>query len=263
MKALEWKLFFCLVLVSIFLITGCGDDNPAGPTGEVDVGIYEGPGSWDVSVTALQHAVVYAGYEVELFNDETLFTDGMGRYNVVVFPGGDPRTYQSILGSVGMQRIRSFVQSGGGFFGLGGGAVIASVDSADIAGASLFEGRMNWHIPRIAPYPEYTLTGIYTDDLFSHAIQLERDNYLVLYRWGPEFFPDDQQSVDVIFRYDLTATAALVAFEYGAGKVVLSGCQLEIEENDIRDGVTFGDEFEDPESEWELIAQILKYCMSF
>jgi hypothetical protein len=54
----------------------------------------------------------------------------------------------------------------------------------------------------------------------------------------------------------------MVSFTYGIGRVVLAGFQLEIEENDDRDGSDYADDLHDPDSEWELIEKSIEFCFA-
>jgi len=243
----------------IFLIVGCNDDNQTGLEGFVDVGIYAGYGAWDVSVIAMLNAVEAAGYEMETFDEDYIFRENLNRYRIIILPGGDPRDYSTAFGSIGSHRIRNYIEFGGGFIGFGGGAAVADADSGQWCGIGLFGGNAVWPVNRIAPYPEYTMTDIRLLDGHDTSIG-SNDYYTTLYRWGPEFHKIDPYSVRVIFTYALTDTPAIIVFPYGAGIVVLAGCQLEIEENDDRDGVEFAEELDDPDTEWDLIEEIIVFC---
>lgn len=50
-------------------------------------------------------------------------------------------------------------------------------------------------------------------------------------------------------------------FEYGAGRVFLSGPHPEIEENSFRAGTSFGEEFDDQDSDWPLMYEAIKWLV--
>lgn len=252
--------YIIYVLSVIFVAAGCGD-NPAETDQAIDVGIYGGAGAWSVSVTAIQAAVNDAGYSTEIFDETAVFEDHLNRYLIVVLPGGDPREYIITFGSIGRTNLRRFVTYGGGLIGLGGGAAVTDNDVGQNEGIGLFRGDARWPLERIAPYPNYTLTDITLVDPTHQVGRGGGDRYWTLYRWGPDFTADNPASINVIYNYELTDTPAVIAFDYEAGRVFLSGCQLEIEENDDRDSTEFSIELNDPESEWDIISRALAYCL--
>ena len=279
---------FPLVTVSFMLISGCGDTGMRAPSEIVDVAVYTGSGAWDASVTASLAALEQAGYSTGRLDLPALLSGGLDGFRVLLIPGGDPRDYSTDLGPVGRGRIRGFVFSGGGFIGLGGGAAVADADSGSWSGIGLFSGDARWPIERIAPYPEYTITEVNLVDPAHPVGRGGRESYWTLYRWGPEFiFPEthswtvetpfysikmagERNSIEVVdvnetdfvvYRYALTETPAAVTLEFGAGRVFLCGFQPEIEENDPRDGTDFGSELNDPDTEWDIIERVVRFCL--
>lgn len=262
-KTRKKSLFLVVFTVFIVLFSGCGGTDPVDPKDIIEVGIFNGSGIWHESVTALTQAVRFAGFEVETFDDVFFFTGNLNRYRMIIWPGGNPREYSSALGSIGLSRIRNYVEFGHGFFGVGGGAAIADSDSGFWAGANLFNGDAVWPVDRIAPYPGEVMTDIFRSDR-DHDIGFNsQQQYITLYRWGPEFNIYNPGGISVIYRYAVTGNPAIIAFRYGAGRVVLSGCQLEIEENSDRDSTDFTIEPGDPDSEWDLIEKILFFCVAY
>ncbi|MBT3231199.1 MAG: hypothetical protein HN356_00145 [Calditrichaeota bacterium] len=251
-----------LFALAILLLFGCEGSNPIDPADIIDVGIFNGSGTWAESVTALTHAVENAGFDVEVFDDVVFFTGNLNKYRMIIWPGGDPREYSVNLGSIGLTRIRNYVEFGHGFFGVGGGAAIADSDSGHWAGAGLFRGDAVWPVDRIRPYPDEVLTDIILSDRGHEISRNSANQYVSLYRWGPEFNIFHSGGISVVYRYVITGNPAIIAFPFGAGRVVLSGCQLEIEENNERDGTGYSIEPGDPDSEWELIEKILFYCLN-
>ncbi len=253
------SLTFCLVVT---VIGGCKSLDPTKDLEEVEVGIYGGLGSWDVSVTALSLAVMEAGYEYQEFNEIDVFNNDISRFRMIIMPGGNPQDYSSALGSIGMKRIQNFVKFGGGYFGVGAGASIADMDSLVWGGIGIFNGDSVWPINQIAQYPETVLTEILKTEVDHDVSRGSADKFTTLYRWGPYFVPYHPDNFSTIYNYSITGSPAMVSFTYGSGIVVLTGCQFEIEENDERDGGDFGNNLYDPETEWELINNSIKFCMS-
>ncbi len=257
MKRTAWKLLSVIIIA--ILTAGCAKD-PVSNADKVDVGIFNGQGVWSESVTSITQAVRQFGYSYELFQEEVIFEDRLGRYLIIILPGGDPRDLAVSIGPVGYSRITGFVMYGGSLIGLGGGASIVGKDTDQHSGMGILRGSVRWPVDRIALYPDYTITGISLFDPFHNITENLHSYYWTMYRWGPEFIPEDPLAAEALYTYDLTNTPAVIAFKYGAGRVFLSGCQLEFEENSDRDSTDFGAELNDPDSEWELLENALRYC---
>jgi hypothetical protein len=249
------ELFLLVVLLGL---TSCDDLTGSGD--RVSVGIYNGAGVWQPSVTAISNLLDFYGLEFEVFNENDLFAEGADRFNSVIIPGGDPRVMITGIGEIGRHKLKNYVMYGGGYIGFGAGAAIADADSGQWQGIGLFRGDANWPVDRVAPYPLTVMTDLHIAS-YLHPITFESaDRYVSMSRWGPEFLAWNYNSIDVLYNYAITNTPAVISFNYGAGKVVLSGCQLEIEEDSDRDGVHSGD-LHDPDSEWALIEQMLRFCL--
>jgi len=262
MCKIKYSGYIFLAVLSGAGLIACRVDDPSSVKGRFEVGVYNGAGSWEPSVTALRNAVGLAGFTSDVFDQNDLFTDGANRFDIVIVPGGDPRALISAFGSMGRSKIQSFVQFGGSYIGLGAGASIADTTKGQWPGLGLFYGQSRWPCDNIAPYPEYTLTEIVKAGWDPPLCRVCADRYLTLYRWGPELMPSNLAAVDVIYNYQITSTPAILSFKYGVGKVILSGCQLEIEENDSRDSTAFGGELNDPDSEWDILREMLLFCIS-
>jgi len=262
-KIIQKKSLFTLIVLSFicFVLNSCKDKSEDDKH-SIDVGIYSGTGSFAPSVSALIQAIEFAGYSTEKFDEAYIYNENLNKYFVIVFPGGDPREYTLALGPIGRSRIQGFVEFGGGFVGLGAGAAIAGIDSGLTIGIGLFGGTANWPVSQIRNYPEYTVTDIILSDADHHISRSLDDQFTSLYRWGPDFQILNGFNTDIIFVYALTNTPSVIAVSHGLGRCVLSGVQLEIEENDGRDSTDFGQELNDPDSEWIILERIIRYCMT-
>ncbi|MFH0765064.1 MAG: hypothetical protein V2A61_01445 [Calditrichota bacterium] len=251
---------FALTALLCCSLASCDKSGDSGNP-EIDFGIYAGTGSWDISVAAVNAAACSSGFSAELFNENDLFKDGLSRYRAVILPGGNPPEMASAIGDVGRSRVKNFVQFGGGLIALGGGAAICDTMRGANPGIGLFPGQASWPVDRIAAFPELIMTDI-TRTNSDHDISAgSKPRYWTLYRWGPEFLTNDP-SVAILYRYEVTGSPAAVAFYQNAGRVFLCGCQLEIEENSRRDGSDFGSEWNDPDSEWDLLENAMYYCLT-
>ncbi len=256
-KIISTTLIFWLLISG----SGCEESTSPYPPLVADVAVYTDVGSWDVSVMACISALDSSGFTVDTIGIDGILSDRLNEYRALLFPGGNPRDITSGMGPVGRSRIRSFVASGGGFIGLGGGSALADSSSGIWPGIGLFDGQADWPIDVIAVPPEYAITDI---ALVNPAHPIAADgltHYQTLYHGGPQFLFPDTAAISTIYNYMATGTPAAVAFEYRAGRVFLAGFQPEIEENDDRDGVNFGEELIDRDSEWGMIEKAVRYCL--
>lgn len=91
--------------------------------------------------------------------------------------------------------------------------------------------------------------------------QSEEDSETMLYYWGPALMPNADANATILGDYDIGNQTAMVAFEYSQGRVFLVGGHPEIEEDSSRDGVTFGDEFNDEGSEWDMMQKAVSWLI--
>jgi hypothetical protein len=82
-----------------------------------------------------------------------------------------------------------------------------------------------------------------------------------MYCYGPKLIPDDTTDVEVLGVYDIGGEPAMIAFPYGSGRVFIIGAHPEIEEDSDRDGISFGDDFDDRGSDWELMRKATHWCL--
>ncbi|MCK5680428.1 hypothetical protein KAI46_06410 [bacterium] len=243
-------------------------------------------GSWSEGVIALKHMLVYLGYDYEEISYETINDERiclLDQYESIVFPGGYAQWYNYWISQAGKRRIRDFVAQGGNYFGICAGAYFAC-------------NRINWEgilYDGDAGYNYWgELTG-YDLDLFpgtgigplneiAHwdfegydmtTISFNANNVIlkdysstdfdedILYYGGPFFTVDAGQQVDILGNYDYNGEAAVIAFRYGFGKVVLFGPHPEIEEDSFRDGVTIDREelMDDNGSDWDLVETLFDW----
>jgi hypothetical protein len=71
----------------------------------------------------------------------------------------------------------------------------------------------------------------------------------MLYYWGPALEPNSDAKVSVLGRYGKAGAVAMVAFDYGLGRVFLVGTHPEIGKDGELTDITFSD---DQHSGWDL-----------
>jgi len=255
--AAQWFGWAMICLFTVGSLLGCRESQGPAPGEQGNIAIYSGAGVFPLSVTALISCLRFYGFETDTLGLTGLLGDGLDSFAVLVVPAGDPLEFSNELGPVGRSAIKQFVNAGGGYIGLGGGGAIASNDGV----SPLYEGTSHWPINNIAPYPEIAITGIEVTFTNHPVTRTGQSHYWTMYRWGPEFFPASDANVDTLYLFETTGTPAAIAFEYGQGRVFLTGFQPEFEESDSRDSTDYGVNLGDPDSEWELLQRAADWCL--
>ena len=82
---------------------------------------------------------------------------------------------------------------------------------------------------------------------------------IVTYPNGPYLKPYEETNVTIIAIFEITGNPAMVVFEYGKGRVFLSGPHPEIEVDSDRDGSGKFNDLDDDGSEWPLLLSVMKW----
>lgn len=233
---------------------------------DATLALYSGKGCWEDSVIASKNMFEWMGYDVFLVDADYIDGKRLNDFRIICFPGGDMYRYADDISSRGKEKIRDFVNAGGGYIGICGGAYFASEEviwaGKDIPTEPLgiFPGKAVGIIDEIAPFPKYAMCRVNMVD-FEHPITAS-DVYSewILYYWGPRLIPTPGADVDVLGIYAVNSDPAMVAFEYGTGRVFLIGPVPDIEEDSDRDGTDFAEEFNDRGSDWELMRRAALWC---
>ncbi len=237
------------------------------PPKKADVAIYADRGTWEDSVRAIQEMFRWMNYTVETVSAEYINDNGLGAFRILCFPGGNMYDYAQDISSKGKENIRDFVHDGGGYIGICGGAYFAAEkvfwrgSQLAMTPLELFAGTAVGPVDEIMPYPNYTMCKVNIVNHVHPITQSEQDFEIMLYYWGPTLLSNADANVTVLGNYDKGNQTAIVAFEYFQGKVFLIGTHPEIEEDSNRDGVTFGDEFYDEGSDWDLMQKAVLWLM--
>lgn len=232
---------------------------------EVKVGLYAGDGAASACVTAAEKMFKWIGYTVDRITADTVNDEDLRQIDVLYFPGGSAGPYQEDVSAEGREKIRQLVRSGGCFIGTCAGALFAA-EEVIWEGAQdpqptlgLFPGTVQGPLPEIYTNPEYGMCQV---NLEPHPITgTEPDSVWILYYNGPFFSPNPGAEVDIVGRYEITNEPAIVAFEYGAGRVILTGPHPEWEEDDDRDSVSHFDRFDDQGTDWDLMLNATRWCL--
>ena len=230
------------------------------------VALYAGGGADEDCITATRNLLEWAGCKVDLVEPNDILYGDLSHFGIICFPGGDMYRYGNDLRIAGTRRVRDFVTAGGGYLGICGGAYFAAErvywrgNRVPTASLGLYEGVSRGPIADIIPYPEYGMCKVNLSAARHPITASQPDTMWVLYYWGPVLIPDDPTTPTVIGRYDATGDPAMLAIEYGQGRVFLVGGHPEFEEDSDRDGVSFPDSLDDLGTDWDLMKNAIEWC---
>jgi glutamine amidotransferase-like uncharacterized protein len=209
----------------------------------------------------------WMGLEVEVIDAQYINGHSLEGFRIICFPGGDMYQYAQDITWSGKEKIRKFISNGGGYIGICGGAyftgerVFWQGAQLSMEPLAIFSGTTQGPIDAIAPYPECIMCRIDITDADHPITQRESDDPWIMYCYGPQLLPNENADVDVLGVYDIGGQPAMIAFQYDMGCVFIIGTHPEIEEDGDRDGVSFGDDFDDQGSDWGLMRRAANWCL--
>lgn len=230
------------------------------------IALYADTGASDLSIQAAEKMFEWMGYTVIKINANDILNKGLDRFIVLCIPGGNMYQYAQDLTQEGISEIRQFVFQGGGYIGICGGAyftgesVVWQENQLPMNSLEIFPGVSQGPINEIAPYPQCTMCKVNIVNTSHPITQLEHDTAWVMYCYGPMFIPNEGVDVQILGNYEILNKPAMLAFMYGQGRVFITGVHPEFEEDSDRDGVDFGDVFNDRGSDWDLMKKTVRWC---
>jgi glutamine amidotransferase-like uncharacterized protein len=241
----------CLILLSPVQSTAQVEHDDL--TG-VKVAIYNGAGVLESSRTALTRMFEWMNASVVIVNASQVLEGFLNDFDIFVVPGGSESTAcRELQYDEGVSKIQDFVDAGGSYFGICGGATYGSNY------LHLFNGSMG-PVSEPGSLIHITIMHIYQSPNGPDLSDIP-ENFSTMY-WGSQYFlPRYGSDARVIATYEYNNAAGMVACKYGSGTVFLSSPHPEYEENDDRDGTTFGDDLVDPDSEWPLLLSVSKWLV--
>ncbi len=234
------------------------------------VAIYFGPGMDEHSALAMGRAFQWMGCHVDILNADGVKGGSLNSYDVLAIPGGEsrPNPWEE-LGLEGKSRIQKFIGDGGGYIGICLGALYAcdicyfwGVNWArDELYLDLFPGTAHCGQEDVAPQGGWPLMTWLNKSDGSHPIigAMPDRIRIVYYPSSPYLQPYKDTNVTIVSIYEITGNPAMVAFEYGKGRVLLCGPHPEIEVDDDRDGSNRFDDLDDEGSEWPFLLESIKW----
>ena len=177
----------------------------------------------------------------------------LNEYDILAIPGGSESTCSSELEREGKAMVVDFVDRGGSYFGICGGATFGVTylrlfngyispgsESGDIIHMTNMTINQNSTGPNLSDLPETISTMYYASQYFTPKVGV---------------------FVHTVATYEYNDKPGMIAFKYGNGTVFLSSPHPEFEEDSDRDRTTFGDYLTDPDSEWPLMFRVSKWLI--
>ena len=264
-RLMRWSLRWLSLLGSLLLTVHC--QSPQEPAKSADVALYSDKGADEDCIQATTNMFKWMGYTVALMNAGRINNEGLDNFRILCVPGGNMYQYAQDISPGGKAKIRSFIRNGGGYIGICGGAYFASEKviwqgrQLSMTPLRIFPGTARGPINEVVPFPDYGMCKVDIVDPTHPITRSEPDSAWILYYWGPMLIPNKDANVAILGKYDRGNQPAMIAFEYGLGRVFIIGTHPEFEEDSDRDGVVFADELDDRGSDWELMKKAVLWCL--
>lgn len=232
-------------------------DNVIFPGKPKQVALFYGKGTWGTGRNQLKNFLYSHGRSYKVIYEKDILNGSLnkGGFHTLIMPGGKSWIYNENLGATGAQEILKFVNAGGNYIGICAGAFYAT-------------SHRQGPTPTPVNYGIGLLTGIAIDGTalkmtpfktgmsdYKFLIPSFKNTYRTLLLGGPALLYTDAEAkakriqVYSVFAKDLPA---MIAFEFGKGRVFLSGPHLEVEESQSIIGL----KYRDPDSEWPIVEYV-------
>ena len=221
---------------------------------DVRVGVFNAGTNAFNSDIALWNLFEWMGATVEWLNGPAIRNGALNSLDIVAFPGGSMLSMGFNLTETGIELVRSFVASGGSYFGICGGAMFGT----EFIG--LCSGIWDNNIPGMSGGTHLIEMTVH-QDCAGPNLSDEPTSYETLY-WGSSFFrPTDPNSIMPIMSYPSNDEPGMFVGRYGSGTFFISSPHPEYEEGDPRDGTTQFDYLDDSDSEWALLQKVAQWLI--
>ena len=219
----------------------------------VRVAIYSGEGAYFRSIKAATRMFLWMGAEPQRIMPQEIIDGKLKSFDILYMTGGWAVPYIRDLKNGGTAKIRKFVLQGGAYIGTCAGAFFAA-DFIFWEGKryeyplDLFPGSARGPIVELAPWPGFKLCRINLSQTAHPITKGEPDSLMSLYYGAPWFDVPPGFKADVLAYYDINNRPAMLAYEF--------------EEGSDRDNVLWDNDMNDPESEWPLMLNTVRWLVS-
>ena len=211
----------------------------------IKIGLFLDYAVWDVCKTTTINMLNAMKCNYTILNKDSILEGNLNHYNILLMPGGDMWKYKDDLTSIGMSKITEFVNQGGGYIGICGGAYFAASKivwrgwanepriNVSINGLNLFKGTSDGPIEYFAPSYVDSKSQIKIIDSI-HAITNEVQSSLGLYYdHGPMFIANENSDMTIIGKTVNGNKDVIIAFHANTGKVFLIALHPERDDSHV------------------------------
>jgi glutamine amidotransferase-like uncharacterized protein len=193
--------------------------------------IYAGEGASKEAPPQVQKCLPASrGFETKTISAAEIRSGALAQFDVLIQPGGSGSGQAKALGDEGCQRVKKFVDGGGGYVGICAGSYLASAQypwSLGLLNARVIDTK---HWERGAGKVELRFTGV-----GQTALRAEDETCSIHFENGPLLGPNDSQdgdAIELLAAFDseiaengapagvMKGTAAIARGKYGSGRVV-------------------------------------------
>jgi len=225
--------------------------------------LYYDRGVWSTGYRHLRSFLREYGYSYDVINSDYIEAGKLDvdQHTFLIIPGGQSWTYLDDLGKPGGEAIKAYVAAGGGYIGICAGAFYAMSDregghTTGPYGIGLLEGvGYDGTLLGVAPFKHGMLD-------FAVSWQGIQNRLKIVLLEGPSILVDqhiaEAANMQVVARFPIINHPAMVLFDYGDGKVFLTGPHPEVEER----WLGWGSDYVDTETDWPLLHAMIQAVMT-
>lgn len=235
-------LSICIPLIIAFTISCKKNDSNFDTLvlKDIHIGLYIDKGAGGIA--EVESMLVQLGCSYSTINKDTILTKSLSNFDIILFPGGDMWVYRSHLTSIGVKKIREFVQLGGGYIGICAGSYFAASNIIwrgwanetrqyfTNTGLGIFTGTADGPIDDFAP--SYQNPNCKVNINRNHPITSDSPQQLdYLYSFGPKYIIADSSGISVLGRSAIGNNTLVMAIQCEQGRVFLTALHPEFDEN--------------------------------
>lgn len=190
---------------------------------------------WQQGFEPLKEMLESLGYSFVSITAEDINEGRLEGFNILLIPGGSPANYSHDITSQGKENVRKFIRDGGAYIGICGGSLFASGKN----NLNLIDGE-------VSESSNLDIQGTCVVQIADHTHPVTQAslNSFKIYCTGIVIYPEEGSDVAVIGTYEANGKDAMVAFEYGKGRVFLFGPHPEFDQ-----------------ANWEFARRVLQWCL--
>jgi glutamine amidotransferase-like uncharacterized protein len=179
--------------------------------------------------------------------------------DIFAVPAVSPYRLVPDLEANGLAAVEQFFKDGGSYFGICSGHYFEWNEFFHYNDFFLYNGELHAPLDEFG-YGQMPVNISINLDAPNLDFSGQSENFTVTY-WDSGYFSDFDANVTIVANYTGTQLPAMIAYEKANGTVFLSSVHPEFEENSDRDNTPLFDEFNDPDSEWDLMSIVSRWLI--